>query len=466
MNQEEQQNTTKCGQMDTNDSKTCQRKDEKEDQTGEDYFSKAESCFIEWTKQNMTEIQSLNTKNDGNMDLEEIAKAIGNSKFVALSEGFHNCKEMMSLHCRLIRYLIEFHGFNIVLSESGLPESRLIEDYISGEKEVPKNLWDRGINKMYGAWKEGRELIEYMREYNLRHGNVLHYYGTDIGGFYQNWKFPLENILEYLKTVDTEYYSYLSNRLDPFIEVLATSARLRYSEQLSCTQKDELAVILDESVENFNDKENLYTSRSNSEEFQWARQCMISMQLAENYYRNLENRKNPESSKFVGLNGREIAMARNSLWVLKQRPDKKVIWIDHVIHTKTKTQYQGDTWGYFTPAGQILKQVLGQDFFSIGMIYGGGQFWNNWQRPEERFIDSIPPWDGERRSLEKSLSKCEKKNFFLNWGKALSSSNFEFQYWMQSVFSMRENDYFIQIEPREWDACIYLEKASPATAVE
>ena len=151
MNQEAQQNTTKEGRMNTNESKGSQRKVEKEEQKGQDIFNKAESCFIEWAKQNLTEIQSLEAKNDDNMDLEEIVKAIGNAKFVALSEGFHNCKEMMSFHCRIIRHLIEFHGFNIVLSESGLPESRLIQEYISGQKEVPIDLWDRGINKMYTA---------------------------------------------------------------------------------------------------------------------------------------------------------------------------------------------------------------------------------------------------------------------------------------------------------------------------
>ena len=128
-------------------------------------------------------------------DLEHIAKAIGDSKFVVLSEGYHNCKEMMSLHYRIIRYLVENHGFNTVMTESGLPESRMICDYIHNKK-TPENVFEIGLNKMYGAWKEGRDLIEFMKNYNRDHDNILHYYGTDIGGFYQNWKRPLEAILQ------------------------------------------------------------------------------------------------------------------------------------------------------------------------------------------------------------------------------------------------------------------------------
>ena len=161
---------------------------------------------------------------------------------------------------------------------------------------------------------------------------------TDIGGFFQNWKTPLENILQYLEKVDIEYHATLFKQVHPFMDILANNAYLNYREQLSPSQKNELAVILDEAVSNFNRKEVVYISNSTNQDFQWARQSMISMQLAENYYRNANNRKHPESSKYVGLNGREIAMARNSLWVLQQRKDAKVIWIDHVIHTKTRSQ--------------------------------------------------------------------------------------------------------------------------------
>ena len=78
-----------------------------------------------------------------------------------------------------------------------------------------------------------------------------------------------------------------------------------------------------------------------------------------------------------------------------------------------------------------------------------------------RFIDSIPPLDSKRRSLEKTMAKIGIKNFFLNWSNI--SPSFENYYWTSEVFSMRENDYFIQIQPREWDSCIYLDVVSPAT---
>ena len=83
--------------------------------------------------------------------------------------------------------------------------------------------------------------------------------------------------------------------------------------------------------------------------------------------------------------------------------------LDHVIHTKTRTQYQDDPHipiGYFTPAGQILKNSLGRDMFIIGMTYGSGHFWKNWQRPSTRYsrYDDLLSHNllGIRRFIEKS----------------------------------------------------------------
>ena len=158
-------------------------------------------------------------------------------------------------------------------------------------------------------------------------------------------------------------------------------------------------------------------------------------------------------------------MARNALWVLGQRKDAKIIWIDHIIHTKTKTQYQDDMWGFFTPAGQLLKQALGNDYFSIGTAYKRGKFWNKWQSPSERYVDECVPFDTEKPSVENCLAQCGTNNFFLNW-KDASSYSLECGYWMKNTLSIRDDDSFYEIEPIEWDACIFLDEVNPATPVE
>ena len=103
---------------------------------------------------------------------------------------------------------------------------------------------------MYSHWREGRDLIEWMREYNLVHGNRLQYYGLDIGGFYQNWKRPLDLVYGYLKEVDPEFTQSLKERLAPFLIVMTENARINYNEKLGPLERAHLASHLKVSLLN------------------------------------------------------------------------------------------------------------------------------------------------------------------------------------------------------------------------
>ena len=204
------------------------------------------------------------------------------------------------------------------------------------------------------------------------------------------------------------------------------------------------------------------------------------MQHAENYYRNYEHMTSDNiTKKYAGLNGREISMANNILWRLNlncsngrsRREQTKMIVINHVIHTKTATQYQGETWGHFVPMGQMVKEMLDtnnteegrkQTMFNIGMVYGGGTFWDKWQRPNERVVAPIPPpkEDGLEATMKEVSERSGMKNFFIHWETAPSDA---FVY-LNSVTTIRENDYFIRAFPMEWNGCIYLDHATHATA--
>lgn len=423
----------------------------------EEVYQKAEKAFVEWGKQNAIAIGSLTPTSD-NSDLEAIAESIDDARVVAISEGFHNCKEMMQLHERLIRYLVEEKGFNTVMTESGLPESRMVYDFIQG-KEVKGNVYTEGFNKMYGAWEEGRSLIDWMKEYNQSHDNILRYYGADIGGFYTNWYPAIDRISAYLQKVDPTYAKQLKKRLDPMLKIMGTKiARKNYQDKLNAEQKAQIAIVLEEAIAHFDQNKEAFVAKWNEEEFEWARQSTVAMKMAENYYRNYADKSGAEPHRYAGLNGRELMMAHNVQWALKQRKDAKIILINHVIHTKTKSQKQEGVWGYFTPMAQIIKENLKDDFFVIGMCYGGGKFWNKWQRPAERFVDDIQ--DAKLNGMEATMGAIGKKQYFIHWDKA----SVETWPWLDNELLLRENDYYTIMEPREWDACFYIETVSPGTA--
>lgn len=197
------------------------------------------------------------------------------------------------------------------------------------------------------------------------------------------------------------------------------------------------------------------------------------MQLAENYYRNYEYMSTDDiTKKCAGLNGREIAMSNNMMWRLNLDPreQKRMVVINHIIHTKTATQYQGEIWGHFVPMGQMVKQMLEakcavegntQTAFNIGMIYGGGTYWDKWQQPNERIVATVPPPkdDGLEATLKEVPEKAGMKNFFIRWETAPSDA---FVY-LHSLTTIREIDYFIRAFFLEWKGCIYLDNMTHAT---
>ena len=417
----------------------------------------SEQSFVAWAQQHATAITSLNVTND-NRDLEAIKHAVGDAKVVALSEGFHNCKEMMELHHRTIRYLVEELGFNTIITESGLPESRAIHNYVLGEPAT-ENMWRNGLNKMYSEWSEGRALIEWMREYSQLQGkeSALHYYGADIAGFYRDWRPAFKQLTDYLDQVDADYSQQLKAAMTPTLEIMGDNARMQYQLALTPAQRSALALQLSLAVEHIRNQREAYLANSDRKEYEWALQTAVALQLADNYYTNARHRMDPTTSQYVGLNGREIAMSRNIMWAMQQRDDAKIILINHVIHTKTASQYQGGMWGNFTPMGQMLKQQLGDEMYVIGMAYGGGRFWHNWQKPAER--RTAPIQDHKSDSLESTFKAIGLPQFFVDFGSAPTAA----QHWLSAPTDLRENGYHVQIMPNEWDGCLYIDQVNPAT---
>ena len=109
------------------------------------------------------------------------------------------------------------------------------------------------------------------------------------------------------------------------------------------------------------------------------------------------------------------------------------------------------------------RYLLSNIAFIIGLVYGKGKFWKNWQKPAQRSIDDVPE-PKEEGGIEPILSAVNKSNYFIHWEKPLIKNGFPVpNAFLSSTFLMRENDYYIKIKPMEWDACIYLNEVDPAT---
>ena len=56
------------------------------------------------------------------------------------------------------------------------------------------------------------------------------------------------------------------------------------------------------------------------------------------------------------------------------------------------------------------------------------------------------------------------ENYFVHWDKF--PRGVPARMWLNESASLRENDYFIKLEPVEWNACVFLRQLGPATPAE
>ena len=71
----------------------------------------AEHQFVQWAKQVAAPICTLDPSALDTSNIQLLQQAVGDARVVVLSEAFHNCKEIIYLHHRVIRFLVEEMGF-------------------------------------------------------------------------------------------------------------------------------------------------------------------------------------------------------------------------------------------------------------------------------------------------------------------------------------------------------------------
>ncbi|MDC8773921.1 erythromycin esterase family protein [Roseateles albus] len=101
------------------------------------------------------------TEPDDYRDLAPFADAIGQARIVALGEQTHGASEEFRLKLRLLEFLHEKLGFEVLLLESGFYDiARLTQRMAAGEKldaMAPGNVFF-----MYANSAEGREMLRYV----------------------------------------------------------------------------------------------------------------------------------------------------------------------------------------------------------------------------------------------------------------------------------------------------------------
>jgi erythromycin esterase-like protein len=110
--------------------------------------------------------------------VDQMMATMPDLELLGFGEALHGGEEILMLRNRLFHRLVEKHGYRAIAIESAFPQSRHVNEYITGDgDDVNFNDW---ISNGMGLLEANRELIEWMKQYNRAHVEKLHFYGFDM----------------------------------------------------------------------------------------------------------------------------------------------------------------------------------------------------------------------------------------------------------------------------------------------
>ncbi|HEX5727014.1 MAG TPA: erythromycin esterase family protein [Longimicrobiaceae bacterium] len=143
--------------------------------TPEDPAAPAENAdWARWVERNHEPVRSLTSHNFA--DLRFLEPLLAGKRIVQLGESSHGVAEYSTAKVRLIKYLHEEQGFDVLAVEGGLYECWLADRNVGTQPAVAVLR-----NCMYGVWavKEVLPLFEYLEE-TRRTGRPLRLAGFDV----------------------------------------------------------------------------------------------------------------------------------------------------------------------------------------------------------------------------------------------------------------------------------------------
>ncbi|NME72290.1 erythromycin esterase family protein [Flammeovirga aprica] len=378
----------------------------------------AQKEIKEYIRTDACEIKSMDINHQDNEDLKAIKRAIGDSRIVLLGEQDHGDAPTFLMKARLVKYLHEECGFDVIAFESNF------YDLQGAFERDSLNFEDahKGIFPIWSQCSECDPLFSYL-ENTLKTKNPLYISGFDMQLFF-------------IENYRNEFRAFLKDNN------LKVSNDERFFKVFDVLVKDNKAYDLDEEELSFYFKEleQLYTSYPKDD---FRKQELHSL-IGHSKMRTASNIRET-------LNIRDKYMADNLLWLSNQRfKDKKIIVWAHNFHIARNTSKKVVSLG-----GEVHK-ALGSQIYSLGFTsFSGSTGWANQ-------TDALHNYDIEephRSSIENDFKALGYKQAFLDF-RSYSGK--------KKNFSMKGLRH--RVEVRDWmnilDGVIYIEEMKPCTKKE
>jgi len=284
---------------------------------------------------------------------------------IGLGEATHGTAEFFEAKHRILKYMVENHGYKVFAIEADFGESLFIDEVIQqgNASEIESGM----KSKMhFWTWKteEVKEMLEWMCTYNQGKADEdkIHYMGIDC----QFNTYHPSIAREYLSSTGIPFYAFADSILrvaetEQNFESFNSASFESYIGKLEAL-KDSMILHKDELVAASSEKEYQLNSRI----------VELVRQVSEvRYYNQVQD---------FSINYRDKYMAENTAWILDYFGDKKIVLWAHNGHISNYEYGVTGTLGNYLAWFNAFE--MGLEYFQMGAVY------NN--RPSDYYTNFDP----------------------------------------------------------------------------
>ena len=284
--------------------------------------------FIAWARDEAIPLSIPRT--DQNFDdLNFLGDVVGDARIVALGENAHYLHEWNRIRARIFKHLVESHGFNTFVLESGLVESRAIHEYIAGA-DIDWDTVVKSVTNAWGIWAELQELIQWMRDYNANpnRDRKLRFYGMDGSGNWFHLLHAFNAVVEFARKVDAT----LADHLEAVFDAPAHNINFDKRGDVEETTWQHLIAESTLIVNQIEQHRLAYIQASSQNDYDWA---LRSAEIFRDLFLTLAQTGDLDSAEGFRAfwNTRDVSMACSLEWILKREgPDARMVVGAHNSH--------------------------------------------------------------------------------------------------------------------------------------
>ena len=401
-----------------------------------------DTSFITWlnNKNNRIDIRSLTSENFE--DLKCLKQYLNDKSLVQLGESSHGTNEYSQIKVRLIKFLHEELGFNVIAFESGFFECYYTYENLNNYTD--EEALNNSIFSFVWGTEEVLELYKYIKQTQSTE-NPLVLCGFDCQLSGDNHDKRPEFLYDMLSKIDTSYAAEIFSFDNHFFSsVIYNNSYLLSNEDEIKSKYLEIILFIEQHIEQligYYHEKPLYPA--------FIKQS-INSTLAEIDYRIAYIENNEEEQFYV----RDSAMASNISFLKEELfPDEKIIIWAHNYHIA----YDPDCQAWYSNAknmGNWLVEKYREELYTIGlyMLKGKTKTDYGWD-----IINVEIPTTSN--SLETILYHARKKAFFIDLLNHPCEKGNEWMYYTITAKSSGFADEEMIIKD-EYDGIIFIDSSS------